>query len=312
MKDRIKGHYPQCFNILDILLIVAKQFESEFNDVEQDLQMAIMLLGLATTCQIYMQAIQQSANLTLTLDATDKAAFDYQVQKCNENIKEISRIESSEISIDESLSIIEDLKITVTDISATPLINAPNIFYASYQNQQVILEVFDISATLSKKIDKVQLANLIQFAKVTLILQRLKDVPDIIHLYGITVTQSGKLAMVLEHIGEDTLADAIQEHRFHGNWVKIREIAQQIANTLAFIHDANIYHKSLSPKHIMLDKDGNAKLTHFAASRMATDGTCESLLPIENENDWYAAPEVRRSETFTDKCDVFRYFCKHY
>ncbi|KAA6310773.1 MAG: hypothetical protein EZS28_056250, partial [Streblomastix strix] len=61
-----------------------------------------------------------------------------------------------------------------------------------------------------------------------------------------------------------------------------------ILSGLNVLHQLGIIHQCLSPENILLDKDGNSKLSHFGSSQNITDK--DQLGTIETQI--YTSPEA--------------------
>lgn len=89
---------------------------------------------------------------------------------------------------------------------------------------------------------------------------------------------------------------------------KVLNIAQQIAEALAYAHSRGIIHRDLKPANIMLDKDGHAYLADFGLVRTlfndsmldASDNHIEGTVP-------YMSPAVARGEVEDTRCDIYAF-----
>ncbi|KAL6084092.1 hypothetical protein STEG23_006007 [Scotinomys teguina] len=102
------------------------------------------------------------------------------------------------------------------------------------------------------------------------ILQRLQH-PNIIQLFEVIVT-TPKTYSVLEFVQKEDL------------WVQVKDkgrlpedeaqkIFGQIVSALKYCHDHDIVHRNLKPKNILLDEEGNVKLTDFGLATTCRAGT---------------------------------------
>ena len=96
--------------------------------------------------------------------------------------------------------------------------------------------------------------------------------------------------IVFEHVRGPNLKEVLREQRR----LPIRralEVAHQAARGLAFAHEHGVVHRDVKPQNILLDEDGDAKVTDFGIARSAAldDGLTQSGVVLGTSD--YIAPE---------------------
>jgi serine/threonine protein kinase len=94
------------------------------------------------------------------------------------------------------------------------------------------------------------------------------------------------------------------EDRSNRTRTKLKPVASQLMQALAYIHSRGITHRDLKPENIILSEDGDVKLADFGLSDV------ESLpkVPKASGTLLYAAPEVfLHPESVTTKADIWSF-----
>ncbi|MET0233060.1 MAG: serine/threonine-protein kinase [Kibdelosporangium sp.] len=84
------------------------------------------------------------------------------------------------------------------------------------------------------------------------------------------------------------------------------QIGEQVATALTAAHAAGIVHRDVKPGNILIDDNGQVKITDFGISRSTDDGTMtQSSVGMLAGTPAYLAPEVARGQDPTRASDVF-------
>ena len=79
--------------------------------------------------------------------------------------------------------------------------------------------------------------------------------------------ENGTAYYVMDYIEGESLAERIKRTGAPLTEAEVRNILPQILDALQTVHDAGIWHLDLKPGNIMVDKQGNAYLIDFGASK---------------------------------------------
>src|SRR6202000_117360 len=93
---------------------------------------------------------------------------------------------------------------------------------------------------------------------------------------SITEISANTSMIVMELMQKDNLHKILLEpNRDIDLTAKIR-ISGQIASALAYCHEKAILHLDVKPQNVLLDQNGNCKLSDFGTSRSLTDNKASS------------------------------------
>lgn len=106
-------------------------------------------------------------------------------------------------------------------------------------------------------------------------LAKFQNTPGIVHIYD-SFFENGTAYIVMEYIEGETLKEKLaQEGKLP--FEEALELILPIVAAMKEVHAAGILHRDIAPDNIMVDKEGNAKLIDFGASRYATTTHSKSL-----------------------------------
>jgi eukaryotic-like serine/threonine-protein kinase len=83
------------------------------------------------------------------------------------------------------------------------------------------------------------------------------------------------------------------------------ELALQVADALAFAHQAGLVHRDVKPQNVLVTEDGEAKVTDFGIARSldVEHGVTQTGTVLGTSN--YLSPEQARGQTITPATDVY-------
>src|SRR6478735_5786379 len=111
-----------------------------------------------------------------------------------------------------------------------------------------------------------------RFKGEAVMLAKLKD-PNIVNVTDFGESQ-GKLYLVLEYVDGGTLEDWFRTHCVKDKGAPPADIARlvgQVLKGLGHAHQAGIIHRDLKPANVLLEKNGEAKISDFGLARMAAE-----------------------------------------
>jgi serine/threonine protein kinase len=132
--------------------------------------------------------------------------------------------------------------------------------------------------------------------------------PGVVDVYDILRLQDGRIAMVMEMIDGETLANRIARFGALEPGEAVR-IARAAADVLDATHAAGIIHRDLKPENIFILPDGRIKVVDFGAA-LSDSRPNEKAGTLGTP--WYMAPEQalghapdRRSDIYSLGCVLF-------
>ncbi|KAG9293830.1 hypothetical protein G9A89_019168 [Geosiphon pyriformis] len=144
------------------------------------------------------------------------------------------------------------------------------------------------------------------FWKEVAILRLLEKCSSILKFYGI-VERNGERFSITDWAKNGDMKTYFETHTL--NWTDKLKIALQIAQGLAFCHQADVLHHDVRSHNIFLDGDRNAKLTNFDWSRKEDDpnSIMKPISDILSVMRWTAPEKMNPDQRFTKECDVYSF-----
>jgi serine/threonine protein kinase/tetratricopeptide (TPR) repeat protein len=143
----------------------------------------------------------------------------------------------------------------------------------------------------------------------------LLDHPNVVKVLGIGDHESGLPYIVMEYLAGDhlgVLIRAANKHKQKMPYTLVTRIAIQVANGLAYVHEAKdhnrkplgLVHRDVSPQNIFLCYDGRIKLLDFgiAVTVKRTERTRAGMLKGKIS---YMSPQQTRQEALDGRSDIF-------
>ncbi|KAJ3708008.1 hypothetical protein LUZ61_011713 [Rhynchospora tenuis] len=111
--------------------------------------------------------------------------------------------------------------------------------------------------------------------------------PNIVQIYEVIATRT-KIYLVMEYVSGGQLSDKLY-YLEKLDEETARRYFQQLIDAVDYCHSRQIYHRDLKPENLLLDKNGNIKLSDFGLSILREPG---ELLTTSCGSPCYVAPEV--------------------
>ncbi len=172
-------------------------------------------------------------------------------------------------------------------------------FGAVYRCQQPSLERTVAIKVLTTELDP---DNVERFVREQRAMGRLSGHPNIVSVFQVGTTKSGRPYIVMQYHPRDSLKARIETCGPIG-WQETLHIGVKIAGALQTAHQLGALHRDVKPANIMFTDYGEPELTDFGIARMA--GGFETGTGVLIASPAYTAPEVLGGQTPTAAADVY-------
>ncbi|KAL4564156.1 hypothetical protein LXL04_028209 [Taraxacum kok-saghyz] len=113
--------------------------------------------------------------------------------------------------------------------------------------------------------------------------------PNIVELYEVMASKS-KIYFAMELVKGGELFSKIAKGRLREDVA--RSYFQQLISAVDFCHSRGVYHRDLKPENLLLDEEGNLKVTDFGLSAFCDHLRQDGLLHTTCGTPAYVAPEI--------------------
>jgi 5'-AMP-activated protein kinase catalytic alpha subunit len=137
--------------------------------------------------------------------------------------------------------------------------------------------------------DKIFKVGLMEQIKREISVMKLVRHPNIVQLYEVMATKS-KIYFVLEYAKGGELFNKIAKGKLRED--AARKYFQQLVSAVDFCHSRGVYHRDLKPENLLVDENGNLKISDFGLSALAESRRQDGLLHTTCGTPAYVAPEV--------------------
>ncbi|KAL3741688.1 hypothetical protein ACJRO7_017197 [Eucalyptus globulus] len=120
------------------------------------------------------------------------------------------------------------------------------------------------------------------------ILRRVRH-PNIVQLFEVMATKA-KIYFVMEYVRGGELFNKVAKGRLREEVA--RKYFQQLISAVSFCHARGVYHRDLKPENLLLDEDGNLKVSDFGLSAVSDQIRQDGLFHTFCGTPAYVAPEV--------------------
>ncbi|XWS12504.1 hypothetical protein CRYUN_Cryun37aG0094900 [Craigia yunnanensis] len=120
------------------------------------------------------------------------------------------------------------------------------------------------------------------------ILRRVRH-PNIVQLFEVMATKS-KIYFVMEYVRGGELFNKVAKGRLKEDVA--RKYFQQLISAVNFCHARGVYHRDLKPENLLLDENGNLKVSDFGLSAVSDQIRQDGLFHTFCGTPAYVAPEV--------------------
>ncbi|KGN56948.2 CBL-interacting serine/threonine-protein kinase 7 [Cucumis sativus] len=149
-------------------------------------------------------------------------------------------------------------------------------------NSTVAIKIIDKSKTIGAVMERC-------IVREVAAMRRLDHHPNILKIHEVMATKS-KIYLVVEFAGGgELLAKISRRGRF--TETVARRYFQQLVSALKFCHDNGVVHRDVKPQNLLLDEQGNLKVSDFGLSALP-EQLRDGLLHTSCGTPAYSAPEV--------------------
>ena len=120
------------------------------------------------------------------------------------------------------------------------------------------------------------------------ILRRVRH-PNIVQLFEVMATKS-KIFFVMEYVRGGELFNKVAKGRLKEDIA--RKYFQQLISAVAFCHSRGVFHRDLKPENLLLDDNGDLKVSDFGLSAVSDQIRQDGLFHTFCGTPAYVAPEV--------------------
>lgn len=113
--------------------------------------------------------------------------------------------------------------------------------------------------------------------------------PNIVELHEVMASKS-KIYFAMEFVRGGELFSKIAKGRLREDVARV--YFQQLISAIDFCHSRGVYHRDLKPENLLLDEDGNLKVTDFGLTAFSEHLKQDGLLHTTCGTPAYVAPEV--------------------
>ncbi|KAF6143117.1 hypothetical protein GIB67_041185 [Kingdonia uniflora] len=137
--------------------------------------------------------------------------------------------------------------------------------------------------------DKVLKVGLIEQIKREISIMRLVRHRHVLQLYEVMATKT-KIYFVMEYAKGGELFNKVAKGKLKEDVA--RRYFQQLISAVDFCHSRGVYHRDLKPENLLLDENGDLKVSDFGLSALAESKRHDGLLHTTCGTPAYVAPEV--------------------
>ncbi|KAJ9543419.1 hypothetical protein OSB04_023126 [Centaurea solstitialis] len=127
--------------------------------------------------------------------------------------------------------------------------------------------------------------------------------PNVVQLYEVMASKT-KIYFVLEYVKGGELFNSLAKGKLKED--AARNYFKQLITAINFCHSRGVYHRDLKPENLLVDDEGNLKISDFGLSALADTKRQDGLLHTACGTPAYIAPEVIHQKGYDGaKADIW-------
>jgi alpha-tubulin suppressor-like RCC1 family protein/serine/threonine protein kinase len=127
----------------------------------------------------------------------------------------------------------------------------------------------------------------------------------IVRLYGTRRLGDGRLALILQYAGEETLRKRLHEQGAL-DWRGAARVLADVARALAYAHRAGVVHRDIKPENVYLDRERRiARLSDFGVAQVWDEETRITIAGTTLGTPAYMSPEQIEGGRLDGRSDVY-------
>lgn len=151
--------------------------------------------------------------------------------------------------------------------------------------------------------EKVMKVGLIEQIKREISVMRLVKHPNVVQLFEVMASKT-KIYFAMEYVRGGELFNKVAKGRLKED--AARKYFQQLIAAVDFCHSRGVYHRDLKPENLLLDENGNLKVSDFGLSALFESRRQDGLLHTTCGTPAYVAPEVINKRGYDgEKADIW-------
>eukprot|EP00262_Sarcandra_glabra_P006905 TRINITY_DN1946_c0_g5_i1.p1 TRINITY_DN1946_c0_g5~~TRINITY_DN1946_c0_g5_i1.p1 ORF type:complete len:459 (-),score=26.34 TRINITY_DN1946_c0_g5_i1:133-1509(-) len=151
--------------------------------------------------------------------------------------------------------------------------------------------------------DQVKKDGLIEQIKREISVMRLVRHPNVVELKEVMATKS-KIFFVMEYVKGGELFAKVAKGKLREDVA--RKYFQQLISAVDFCHSRGVSHRDLKPENLLVDENGDLKVSDFGLSSLPEQLRNDGLLHTQCGTPAYVAPEVLRKKGYDgSKADIW-------
>merc|ERR1712137_48492 len=151
--------------------------------------------------------------------------------------------------------------------------------------------------------EKVFKVGMIEQIKREISVMRLIRHPNVVELYEVMATKT-KIYFAMEYIKGGELFNKVAKGKLKEDVA--RKYFQQLVSAVDYCHSRGVCHRDLKPENLLLDENGNLKVSDFGLSALWDSRRQDGLLHTTCGTPAYVAPEIINKKGYDgEKADIW-------